>query len=66
MKTDSLFYALFQSSPTILFELIGQPVSEAQGYRFASEEIKQAAFRLDGVFLPPSNRPEAPVYFLEV
>ena len=65
MKTDSLFYALFQSSPTILFELIGQPVTEAQGYRFASEEIKQTAFRLDGVFLPPETRPEAPVYFLE-
>lgn len=66
MKTDSLFYTLFQSSPTILFELIGQPVSAAEGYRFASEKVKQAAFRLDGVFLPPSDRPEAPVYFLEV
>lgn len=66
MKTDSLFYALFQSYPQLLFELIGQPVSAAQGYRFASEEVKQTAFRLDGVFLPPATRPTAPVYFLEV
>lgn len=66
VKTDSLFYALFQSNPAILFELIGRPVDEAQGYRFASEEVKQTALRLDGVFLPPSDRLHAPVYFLEV
>ncbi len=66
MKTDSLFYSLFQAAPAILFELMGQPIADAQGYRFASEELKQTAFRLDGVFLPPSDRPDAPVYFLEV
>lgn len=66
MKTDSLFYSLFQSLPSIFFELIGQPTSQTRGYRFASVEIKQTNFRLDGVFLPPDNQPEAPVYFLEV
>ena len=45
---------------------MGQPVAEAQGYRFASEEVKQTAFRFDGVLLPPEHRPDAPVYFLEV
>jgi predicted transposase/invertase (TIGR01784 family) len=66
VKTDSLFYALFQSQPSLFFELIGQPTSEAQGYQFASVEVKQTAFRIDGVFLPPNDRPEAPVYFVEV
>ncbi len=66
MKTDSLFYALFQSQPSLFFELIGQPTSAARGYQFASVEVKQAAFRIDGVFLPPNDRPEAPVYFVEV
>lgn len=66
MKTDSLFYALFQSQPSLFFELIGQPTSEAQGYQFASVEVKQTAFRIDGVFLPPNDRPDAPVYFVEV
>ncbi|MGB3312329.1 MAG: Rpn family recombination-promoting nuclease/putative transposase [Nodosilinea sp.] len=66
MKTDSLFYALFQSQPSLFFELIGKPTSEAQGYQFASVEVKQTAFRIDGVFLPPNDRPDAPVYFVEV
>ena len=66
VKTDSLFYALFQSQPSLFFELIGQPTSAAQGYQFASVEVKQTAFRIDGVFLPPNDRPDAPVYFVEV
>lgn len=66
VKTDSLFYALFQSQPSLFFELIGQPTSAAQGYQFASVEVKQTAFRIDGVFLPPNDQPDAPVYFVEV
>lgn len=66
MKTDSLFYSLFQSTPSIFFELIGRPTNEARGYRFESVEIKQTAFRLDGVFLPPDSQSDAPVYFVEV
>ncbi|MDB9524981.1 DUF2887 domain-containing protein, partial [Oscillatoria sp. CS-180] len=46
MKTDSLFYSLFQTSPSVFFELIGQPAANAAGYRFASVEVKQTAFRL--------------------
>ncbi len=65
MKTDTLFYALFQSIPSLLFELIGQSTAEAAGYQFASIELKQTAFRVDGVFLPPESTPDAPVYFLE-
>ncbi len=31
-----------------------------------SIEIKQTAFRIDGVFLPPENSPDKTVYFCEV
>ena len=64
MKTDSLFYLLFETAPSILFELIGQPAL-APVYRFSSVELKQTAFRIDGVFLPPEDS-EQPVYFVEV
>ncbi|MEO0349695.1 MAG: Rpn family recombination-promoting nuclease/putative transposase [Cyanobacteria bacterium P01_A01_bin.15] len=64
MKTDSLFYLLFETAPSILFELIGQPAL-APGYRFSSVELKQTAFRIDGVFLPPEGSNQ-PVYFVEV
>ena len=65
MRTDSLFYALFQSFPALLFELIGEPSIASAGYRFDSIELKQTAFRIDGVFLPPESAANAPVYFLE-
>ncbi|NES21331.1 MAG: Rpn family recombination-promoting nuclease/putative transposase [Symploca sp. SIO3E6] len=52
MKTDSLFYRIFQNVPALFFELIGQP--SRQGYKFQSIEVKQTAFT-DGVFLPPEN-----------
>ena len=66
MKTDTLFYRLFQLSPSLLFELIGQPGSEAIDYEFRSIEIKQPAFRIDGVLLPTGESAERPVYFSEV
>ncbi|MEQ8972107.1 MAG: DUF2887 domain-containing protein [Coleofasciculus sp. C1-SOL-03] len=66
MKTDSLFYRLFQSAPTIFFELIGQSPAQAQGYVFRSVELKQTAFRIDGVFLPPQDVPNPIAYFVEV
>jgi len=55
MKTDSLFYRLFQSSPGLVLELAGLDYSDAQAYRFCSEEIKQTAFRLDGILTPPQE-----------
>lgn len=63
MKTDALLYDLFQTFPALFFELIGQDPSLAMGYRFASVEVKQIAFRLDGVFIP--ENPAQPFYFLE-
>ncbi|MBH8564251.1 DUF2887 domain-containing protein [Nostoc sp. CENA67] len=66
MKTDSIFYRLFQTFPGILFELIGRQPSEASAYQFSSVELKQTAFRIDGLFLPTVNQPEYPIVFLEV
>jgi len=65
MKTDSLFYRLFQALPTLALELAGIPVSEQAAYQFRSEEIKQTAFRLDGVLTPLEGNPEWPVVFVE-
>jgi predicted transposase YdaD len=38
MKTDTLFHQLFQTFHSLLFELIEQPVSMAEGYEFGSVE----------------------------
>ncbi len=64
MKTDSIFYRIFQSIPSTFFELINQPPQLASAYQFSSVEVKQLAFRIDGVFLP--NAAELPIYFAEV
>ncbi|HAA30128.1 MAG TPA: flagellar assembly protein H [Cyanobacteria bacterium UBA8553] len=66
MKTDTIFYRLFQSFPSIFFELINQPPEAANIYQFSSVEVKQLSFRIDGVFLPASNAPSLPIYFVEV
>lgn len=66
MKTDSIFYRIFQNFPGIFFELIGQSNTDASAYQFASIELKQTAFRIDGVFVPVADSSEQPVYFVEV
>jgi predicted transposase/invertase (TIGR01784 family) len=65
MKTDSLFYRLFQADPGLALDLAGLAVPEPAAYRFCSKEIKQTAFRLDGVLEPPDGRPDWPVVFVE-
>jgi predicted transposase YdaD len=52
MKTDTLFYQLFNTFHTLLFELIDRPIAEAEGYEFSSVEVKEKAFRFDGIFSP--------------
>lgn len=64
LKTDSLYYKIFAAAPRIFFELIGQPVST--DHRFDSVEVKQTAFRIDGVFLPAPTASDPTVYFVEV
>ncbi len=65
MKTDSIFYLLFQDFPNIFFELIGNSPEEVNAYHFSSVEVKQTSFRIDGVFLPIQTT-ENPIYFIEV
>lgn len=66
MKTDSIFYRIFQTAPEVFFELLGQPPDLAQSYVFRSVEVKQLAFRIDGVFLPQPDAPDQTVWFVEV
>jgi predicted transposase/invertase (TIGR01784 family) len=64
MRTDTIFYKLFLRFHSLLFELIGQPVENANNYQFTSIEVKEKAFRFDGIFMP--NSLEKPIYFVEV
>jgi|GEM_PF-71347 len=66
MKTDTIFYSLFQEFPRFFFELIDRSPDEATAYEFTSREIKQLAFRIDGLFLPKTEEPEKPFYLAEV
>jgi len=64
MKTDHIFYRIFKDLPQTFFELWSESPEQANYYRFDSVELKQTAFRIDGVFLP--NNPDNPIYFTEV
>ncbi len=66
MRRDSIFYKLFQKSPTLLFELVSDPPASSESYRFDSVAVKDAQFTIDGVFLPPEGDPDGVVYFVEV
>ncbi|MEM9538660.1 MAG: Rpn family recombination-promoting nuclease/putative transposase [Cyanobacteria bacterium P01_E01_bin.42] len=66
MKTDSIFYQLFQTFPTLLFELMGETAKRGNEYQFLSQEVKELSRRFDGLFLPPSTSKEDPIYFVEV
>jgi len=63
MRRDTIFYALFQQSPTLLFELVPDPPNNAAAYRFDSVSVKEPKFEIDGVFLPPGC---GTVFFCEV
>ncbi|PHV64048.1 Rpn family recombination-promoting nuclease/putative transposase [Cyanobacterium aponinum] len=64
MKTDSIFYELFANLPETFFALLNLPENLAQEYQFCSQELKQLAKRIDGIFLPETNT--KPIYFVEV
>ncbi len=55
MRTDKVIYLLFQLMPQGFFNLIGRNPDDAARYDFKSVEIKETAFRLDGVFVPKSK-----------
>ena len=44
--------------------MLGKPVDDAAYYQFISAEIKEKAFRFDGIFMP--DREDKPLYFVEV
>ena len=62
MKTDALFYELFQLVPGTFFELL--QVTPSCTYRFESITVKTSEKRIDGVFEPAVDG--QPIYFLEV
>ncbi|MEH2229549.1 MAG: DUF2887 domain-containing protein [Nostoc sp.] len=66
MRRDSIFYKLFKQFPGLLFELVDEPPPEAENYQFESVEVKETAFRIDGVFLPPADAVSKTVFFAEV
>jgi predicted transposase/invertase (TIGR01784 family) len=63
MRTDTIFYQLFLLFDGLLFELLGEPPENAKGYRFSSVEVKEKAFRLDGIFIPDQD--DKLLYFAE-
>ena len=64
MHTDTIFYQIFLTFHTLLFEILGEPTENARDYQFTSVEVKEKAFRFDGIFLADSV--EKPIYFVEV
>jgi len=59
MRTDTIFYQLFLTFHSLLFELLVQPLENADYYQFTSAEIKEKSFRFDGIFMP--NREDKPM-----
>ncbi len=66
MKRDSIYYQIFKRFPGLLFELVNVPPPQEQNYRFESLEVKETAFRIDGVFLPPKDAASRVIFFAEV
>lgn len=64
MRRDTIFYQLFRQLPALLFDLISYPPQNANQYIFDSVEVKETAFRIDGVFIPPDA--SEIIYFCEV
>ncbi len=62
MKTDTLFYELFQTAPQTFFELL--QITPLCPYRFESITVKTAEKRIDGVLEPTVEG--NPIYFVEV
>lgn len=66
MKRDSIFYKLFQQSPSALFQLLKTSPPNADAYSFDCVSVKESQFEIDGIFLPPQSKDPGIVYFCEV
>jgi predicted transposase YdaD len=62
MKSDALFYELFQTAPQIFFELL--QITPLCPYHFESLTLKTTEKRVDGLLEPEQEG--QPIYFLEV
>src|SRR5262245_46465118 len=63
MKTDSIINRFFREFPGEFFTLIGEDQQKAERYEFTSVEVKEQAFRFDGVFKPKTK--DDRLYFFE-
>ena len=63
--SDKLFYWVFQNQPDWILQLQADLPADAGGYRFSAPVLKEREYRLDGLFLPPPQRPELPAVILE-
>ncbi|PNW58748.1 UNVERIFIED_CONTAM: hypothetical protein BEN50_05960 [Euhalothece sp. KZN 001] len=63
MPCPPYFYQIFQKSPGLAFELMGEtPPCE---YQFRAQEVKAFGFRTDGLMFPRSPDPNHPIILLE-
>jgi predicted transposase/invertase (TIGR01784 family) len=66
VKRDTIYYQIFKRFPALLFEFVDERPEQADNYRFESVEVKETAFRIDGVFLPPEGVTPRIIFFAEV
>jgi hypothetical protein len=65
VASDKLFYWLFQNQPDRILPLLPDLPPDARGYTFSAPVLKEREYRLDGLFLPPPERPDLPALILE-
>ena len=65
VASDKLFFWLFQNQPDRILQLQSDLPPDAGGYRFSAPVLKEREYRLDGLFLPPPERPDLPALILE-
>ncbi len=65
VASDKLFCWLFQNQPDRILPLLPDLPADARGYRFSAPVLKEREYRLDGLFLPPPERPDLPALILE-
>ena len=62
MRTDSIFYVLFETLPSAFFELLGESAAAAEGYKFTSEKLRRRLSGLMASFSPAEDAPDKPIY----
>jgi hypothetical protein len=65
VASDKLFFWLFQNQPDRILQLQSDLPADAGGYRFSAPVLKEREYWLDGLFLPPPERPDLPALILE-